>query len=42
MARTEWLLEKKVNLKYMQVKVLRNIARMRKKGGDIRTGWIGR
>ena len=38
MARREWLLEKKVNLKYMQVKVLRNIGKMRKKGGDIRTG----
>ena len=38
MARRERLLEKKVNLKYTQVKVLRNIARMRKKSGDIRTG----
>ena len=26
----------------MQVKVLRNIGKMRKKGGDIRTGQIGR
>ena len=31
------LLENKVDTKYMQVNVLRNIARMTKKGSDITT-----
>ena len=31
------LLEKKVDMKYMQVNILRNIARMTKTGSDIRT-----
>ena len=34
------LLEKKVDMKYMQVNVLRNIARMTKRGSDIKTDWI--
>ena len=36
-ARRDVPLEKKVDMKYMQVNVLRNIARMTKRGGDIRT-----
>ena len=35
------LLENKVDTKHMQVNVLRNIARMTKKGSDIRTDSIG-
>ena len=31
------LLEKKVDMKYMQVNVLINIARMTKRGSDIKT-----
>ena len=37
MTTSEAPLEKNVDMKYMQVNVLRNITRMTKKGGDIRT-----
>ena len=37
MATREVPLEKEVDVKYMQVKVLLNIARMTKRGGDIGT-----
>ena len=37
MATKMMLFEKKVDLKYMQVNVLRNIARVPKRGSDIRT-----
>ena len=36
-ARREVPFEKKVDMKYMQVNGLRNIARMTKRGGDIQT-----
>ena len=37
MATREVPLEKEVGMKYMKVNVLRNIARMTKRGGGIRT-----
>ena len=42
MATTEVPLGKKVDTKYIQVNVLRNIARMTKRGDDIPTHQIGR
>ena len=42
MATREVPLEEKVDTKYMQVNVLRNIASMTKRGDDIPTHWIGR
>ena len=36
MATSEVLLEKKVDVEYMQVNIFRNTAIMMKKGGDIR------
>ena len=35
------LVEKKVDMKYMQVNVLRKIAKMTKRGSDTRTDQIG-
>ena len=35
-------LEKKLDMKYMQVNVLRNIAKMTMRSGDMRIEWIGR
>ena len=42
MATREVPLEKKVDIKYLQVNVLRNIARITNRDGDIQNDWIGR
>ena len=42
MVTREMPLEKKVDRKYMQVNLLRNTVRITKRGGDIRTDYIGR
>ena len=42
MATREMPLEKKVDMKYMQVNLLRNTVRITKRGGDIQTDYIGR